>query len=204
MATAAAKPESYVQADPDVRLMLEVQSDNAAAFEELVSRYQQRLLSVFQLLVVDKDLSEDLTQEVFLRVYRARKKYRPKAKFCTWLFTIANNMASNVRRSQKRRERVQYSDAWDAGQVTVPSGLMPARRLEKVEQIEHVRHAIGTLNERQRLALQLCKFEGMSYAEIGLVMGTTPKAIKSLLARARENLRTALAPYIRDGSGLPA
>ena len=92
--------------DPDVRLMLEVRDDNAAAFEELVARYQGRLLTVLRHLVGNREQAEDLTQEVFLRVYRARKSYEPGAKFATWLFTIANHAAANALRDQSRRHEV--------------------------------------------------------------------------------------------------
>src|SRR6516165_4999081 len=82
---------NYELHDPDVRLMLEVRDDKAAAFEELMLRYQNRLVTVLEHLVGRRDVAEDLAQEVFLRVYRARKTYVPGSKFSTWLFTIANN-----------------------------------------------------------------------------------------------------------------
>src|SRR5207248_10985751 len=86
--------------DPDIRLMLRVRDDDAAAFAELVERFQHRLVAVMHHLVGSPDEAEDLAQEVFLRVYRTRKKYRPKAKFSTWLFTIANNLALNALRDR--------------------------------------------------------------------------------------------------------
>src|SRR5215470_14421513 len=89
--------------DPDIRLMLRVRDDDAAAFADLVERFQHRLVAVMHHLVGNPDEAEDLAQEVFLRVYRTRKKYRPKAKFSTWLFTIANNLALNVLRGRKRK-----------------------------------------------------------------------------------------------------
>src|SRR5215470_5859071 len=89
--------------DPDIRLMLRVRDDDAAAFAELVERFQHRLVAVMHHLVGNADEAEDLAQEVFLRVYRTRKKYTPKAKFSTWLFTIANNLALNALRDRQRR-----------------------------------------------------------------------------------------------------
>src|SRR5882672_2001436 len=90
--------------DPDIRLMLLVRDDDdTAAFSELVERFQHRLVAVMHHLVGSPHEAEDLAQEVFLRVYRIRKKYRPKAKFSTWLFTIANNLALNALRDRKRR-----------------------------------------------------------------------------------------------------
>ena len=89
--------------DPDVRLMLEVRDDSAAAFEELVARYQGRLVTVLKHQVGSRELAEDLAQDVFLRMYRARKSYEPGAKFAAWLFTIANHVAANALRTQSRR-----------------------------------------------------------------------------------------------------
>ena len=103
MAVSESTAQRYALRDPDVRLMLEVRDDNAAAFEELMLRYQGRLVTILTHLVGNRDQAEDLAQEVFLRVYRARKRYVPGAKFSTWLFTIANNVASNARRSRARR-----------------------------------------------------------------------------------------------------
>ena len=186
--------------------MLKVRDDNAAAFEELVSRYQVRLLTIFRHLVGNQSLAEDLAQETFMRVFRARKRYEPGAKFSTWLFTIANNVASNAKRSLARRREVGAPTGSNTTSVISleqmakeASGLMPARRLDTVEMAELVRSAVETLNPRQRMAILLCRFEGMSYAEIAEAMDMTPQAVKSLLSRARGNLRAALEPYVRHG-----
>jgi len=200
--------KKYEELDPDVRLMLQVRDDHAAAFEELVARYQVRLISIFQHSLVDRDQAEDLAQEVFLRVYRARKRYTPSSRFSTWLFTIANNVASNARRSRFRRREVQvtgrstssFSASPLAQMIEAASGLHPTRRLDRTERAELVHLAMETLSERQRMALLLSKFEGMSYAEIGEVMELTTSAIKSLLSRARGNLRDILRPYVVSGA----
>lgn len=193
--------------DPDVRLMLEVRDDNAAAFEELVARYQGRLLTVLKHLVGSREQAEDLAQEVFLRVYRARKSYEPGAKFSTWLYAIANNVAANALRTQSRHPEttLQTRDSGPMGarpfdkMLQASSGQMPARQIDKAEMREIVRMAIESLGERQRMAVLLSKFEGMGYAEIAQVMEMSPQAIKSLLSRARENLREVLQPYIEHG-----
>lgn len=198
--------QRYTHADPDVRLMLRVRDDDAAAFEELMVRYQNRLVSLLAHLVGRRDMAEDLAQDVFLRVYRARKRYVPGSKFSTWLFTIANNIASNALRSLSRRKEVnvaasESSPNFNPIEAATPdaSSLMPTRQLDKAELREAVLAAIETLNERQRLAVHLAKFEHFSYEEIGEVMDMTPQAIKSLLARARCKLREALAPYVDNG-----
>lgn len=200
--------QRYTHSDPDVRLMLQVRDDNAAAFEEIVSRYQDRLLTVLQHLLGKPGQAEDLAQEVFLRVYRARKTYVPGAKFSTWLFTIANNVASNARRSLARRREVnlQPTDSGPMGAgvsleqlAEEASGLMPSRQLDKAEMAHIVQLAMETLNDRQKMAVLLSKFEDMSYAEIADTMGLSDKAVKSLLSRARVNLRDALMPYLSEG-----
>lgn len=194
--------------DPDVRLMLEVRNDNATAFEELVARYQGRLLTVLRHLVGNREQAEDLTQEVFLRVYRARKTYEPGAKFATWLFSIANHAAANSLRDRSRRHEVtlQSHDSGPLGArpldrlLQASSGQMPTRQLDKAEMRDVVRMSIEALNERQRMAVLLSKFEGMSYIEIAEVMEISTQALKSLLSRARENLREVLQPYFDDGA----
>src|SRR5947209_20141772 len=112
--------------DPDIRLMLRVRGDEPGAFEQLVEQYQHRLVGVMHHVVGNAEEAEDLAQEVFLRVYRARQKYRPKAKFSTWLFTIANNLALNHLRSRSRRPVVPLA-ANDSG----PLGPRPAEQLAR-------------------------------------------------------------------------
>lgn len=190
--------------DPDTRLMLQVRDDIPGAFEAIVDRYQHRLLGVLYHLVGDTEAAEDLTQDVFLRVYRARKSYQPRAKFSTWLFTIANNLARNHLRDRGRgplmpsgvgtRPMGLPSDAMLPG----PDGTASAQ-FRRVELAEIVREALESLGEDQKMAVLLNKFEGMSYAEIAEVMGRSEPAIKSLLVRARFKLREHLEPYLSRG-----
>jgi len=192
--------------------MIAVRDDVPGAFEELVEAYQHRLINVMQHLIGRSGDAEDLAQEVFLRVYRARKKYRARCKFSTWLFTIANNLGLNWLRSRQRKPVVSLP-AQDSGPLgprpaeqMVPSrDKPPSQRLQQEELAEVVRRALDTLNERQRMAVVLNKFEDLNYAEIAEVMGLTSKAVKSLLNRARTNLRTVLAGYVfMDGTPVPA
>jgi RNA polymerase sigma-70 factor (ECF subfamily) len=197
--------------DPDTRLMLDVRDDEPGAFEELIQRYQNRLVGVMHHLVGNATEAEDLAQEVFLRVYRARKSYRARCKFSTWLFTIANNLALNALRTRQRKPVVRLNTHESgplgprpAEQLVHDSGSQPVRKIQNKELAEVVRRALDGLNERQRLAVVLNKFEDMSYVEIAEVMGLTTKAVKSLLCRARTNLRATLAEYIyMDGAPVP-
>lgn len=189
--------------DPDIRLMLRVRADDNDAFAELVEAYHQRLVVVMNHLVASAEEAEDLAQEVFLRVYRNRKRYHPKAKFSTWLFTIANHLALNVLRSRKRKPvvRLETRDSGPLGarpaeQLVLDRGAPPTHNIQHQELIEVIRAALEGLNERQRVAVILNKFEDMNYAEIAQTMGLTTKGVKSLLSRARDNLRSALRNYI--------
>jgi RNA polymerase sigma-70 factor (ECF subfamily) len=156
------------------------------------------------------DLAEDLAQETFMRVFRARKSYEAGAKFSTWLFTIAGNVARNASRSLGRRHEVNEVDAplgqdspsnpqLLAATALEASGMMPARLAEGAERAEVVRAAVAALSERQRMALMLSRFENMSYVEIAETMSLSTKAVKSLLSRARVNLKELLQPYFDAG-----
>ena len=196
--------------DPDVRLMLQVRDDVQGAFEVLVERYQHRLVGILAHLIGRPEEAEDLAQEVFLRVFRTRKGYQPKAKFSTYLFTIANNLALNHLRSRGRHPVVSLGGGGTdsqalglaSGRVVAPDGT-PSTQMRQIELAEVIREALEGLGEDQKLAVLLNKFEEMSYAEIARVMDKSEAAVKSLLARARTNLRERLEPYLRTGQKRP-
>lgn len=198
--------EQHLEAhDPDVKLMMQVRDGVPGAFEVLVERYQHRLLGVMVHLVGRVDEAEDLTQEVFLRIYRARKGYRPKAKFSTWLYTIANNVAMNHLRTKGRNRAEGFggetaSGTLKPGEDGIPSREgTPSKEMRQAELSDVVQEALETLGDDQKVAVLLSKFEELSYAEIAEVMGRSEAAVKSLLARARMNLRETLEPYLRTG-----
>lgn len=194
-------------ADPDSLLMLRVQQDDHAAFEDLVQRYQHRVLGILHHMIGGGDEVDDLAQEVFLRVFRSRKNYKPTAKFSTWLYTITNNLALNALRDRRRKPvvSVKGSESGVMGArplerlAEAPSGAMPSRVFAKVEMAEIVRAAVAQLSDEQRMAVILNKFEEMDYRQIALVMNKSEMAIKSLLSRARASLREILAPYLAEG-----
>jgi RNA polymerase sigma-70 factor (ECF subfamily) len=197
--------------DPDIRLMLRVRADEPGAFEDMVETFQHRLVAVMHHVVGSAEEAEDLAQEVFLRVYRARKKYRPRSKFSTWLFTIANNLALNALRSRQRKPAVPLNtrDSGPLGprpaeQLVKDKDVAPSGQLRHRELVDVIQRALEKLNERQRMAVILNKFEDMNYADIAEVMGLTTQAVKSLLSRARSNLRQELQAYIyMDGEAIP-
>jgi RNA polymerase sigma-70 factor (ECF subfamily) len=200
-------PLENARADPDVSLMLRVRDDDALAFEMLVDRFQKKIVRFMSGWTRSPEQAEDLAQEVFLRVYKSRKNYMPTAKFATWLYRIAHNVASNYVRDNGVRREYQLSKAENsstAGMLieniaVAPSGFQPVRRLDRQERSQVVLMALEALGERQKTAILLSKFEGMSYQEIGDTMGMTVQAVKSLLMRARVNLKNLLDPYIQDG-----
>lgn len=204
MATSQINNNPYLS-DPDVQLMLLVKEGSEEAFSELVEQYQDRVIGIFSHILGNQDAAEDLAQETFMRIYRARNGYEPQAKFSTWLFRIANNLASNTKRSKGRRKEVQFASGETGPQSTrtpvqnVPekSALMPARMYDKAELLSIVNQAMETLNENQHVAMLLNKFEDMSYADIAATLELSPSAVKSLLSRARENLKDHLEKYVK-------
>jgi RNA polymerase sigma-70 factor (ECF subfamily) len=206
MATDSGLLPAAAAGDLSTELMLRVRDGDVAAFAELVALWQDRLVTLFFHQTGDHALAEDLAQETFLRVYRARDRYQPTAKFTTWVHTIANNLASDLRqRAYRRLERgvphavSASSSAIGLDQLAIAaSGLLPARVADRAELQQVVQQALATLNERQRMAVLLAKFEHCSHEEIAAAMGLSVPAVKSLLFRARDQLRAALAGYLED------
>ena len=189
--------------DPDVALMLSVRDGSPEAFAQLMELHQDRLLGVLVNWSGNRQEAEDLAQEVFLRVYQTRQRYRAKARFNTWLYTIASNLLRNHRRNNRLRHAASLpaSESGPFGAVRslsqgAPVEMAPADRAQREEVAETVRRAVAGLQERQRLAVLLNKFEDRSYLQIAEVMGMTEKGVKSLLARARSNLRDTLGPLL--------
>lgn len=185
--------------------MLAVRAGKTDAFEKLVHKYQDRLVRVLAQFVKHRLPAEDLAQDVFLRVYQARQRYRPKAKFATWLFTIANNVARNAMRQQARRIRACTGHRYDEGHLLLDdslpakSDLTPLRYLERDEVRRMVQRAVASLGERQRLVLLLTVFENWNHCEVAVALSLSRSAVKSLALRARARLRTTLEPYVRNG-----
>ncbi|MGB8591486.1 MAG: sigma-70 family RNA polymerase sigma factor [Candidatus Acidiferrales bacterium] len=192
----------------DVQLMLEAKSGDHASFELLLQRYRGPLVNFLFRMVRDSAAAEDLAQEVFIRVYRARDRYAPSAKFTTWLFRIATNLALN-RIRDTRYQRLEISlDA--PAEEDAPVFELPAREL-RVDQLlvqrdraALIRNAVEALPEKQRIAVLLHKYEDMDYAEIAKVLECSEAALKSLLFRAYETLRVQLAPLVGMAQPAPA
>jgi RNA polymerase sigma-70 factor, ECF subfamily len=181
----------------DVQLMLDVKAGDELSFELLLKKYRSPLINFLYRMVKDQAAAEDLAQEVFLRVYRARKEYSPTAKFTTWLFRIATNLALNaIRDGRYRQMQVSIDTARDEDEPVIEIAAPESRaddRLIERERNEMIRSAILALPEKQRVAVILHKYQEMDYAQIGKILGCSESALKSLLFRAYETLRVQLA-----------
>src|SRR4051812_16165698 len=176
----ATLPVSVPADDPEVGRMLRVQRDEPGAFAELVEAYWPRVFGRFFRSLHDRQEAEDLAQEVFLRLYRSRKRYEPRARFTTWLFHISQNVARNALRSRRRHDCLKLG-AMVCAQEELPLVRLrdegwdsPSRPLERSELAGVVRQAVSDLACRQRRALELHQFADHSYAEIAETMRMTP------------------------------
>ncbi len=203
--TRKAKPAPRRFDDPDVELMLQVQRDEAGAFAELVERYWTRVFGRLFRQLGDRQEAEDLAQDVFLRLYRSRYRYQPRARFGTWLYHIAQNVARNALRTRRRRPCVPLGRFSGTEDDLAADGLLdrseaPSRTLERAELAGVVRAAVADLAGRQRTALELHQFHNHSYSEVAAELDMSPQAAKSLLYRARSQLRVSLAPFMERES----
>ena len=190
--------------DYDAGLMIAFQGGDEMAFQELVERNHSRVIRLAYRFVGNATEAEDLAQEVFLRIYRARHTYHPTAKFSTWMFRIAANVSLNALRDRAHRRddvSIEQLAGADRGPYTVPDARSqaPSRRIAREELQTCVREAVRELPEKQQLAVVLSKYEGLSYADIARTIGCSTMAVKSLMARARENLKERLLVYRRTG-----
>ncbi|MCU0724291.1 MAG: sigma-70 family RNA polymerase sigma factor [Planctomycetes bacterium] len=189
--------------DPDVALMLLCKGGDDVAFSQLVEKYEDRVLGLAYRYLGDRGLAEDMAQEAFLRVYRARGRYEPRAKFSTWLYRIVVNLALNELRWQRGRPSVALAVKTEtSSNVNIDhtdSGLLPPMEtLEKEELAVRIREIVMELPENQRIAILLNKFEDLSYEETAEAMEMSVAAVKSLLTRARVKIKERLLPYLGE------
>jgi RNA polymerase sigma-70 factor (ECF subfamily) len=194
--------DTSVTKDRGVEWMLAYQAGSEAAFDLIVEAYSGQVYALFTRFLGPVPEREDLVQEVFLRVIRARERYRPAARLSTWLYRIAFNLAVN--RTQRATPEVSL-EAPEGGAASEaleacgdPSVEDPTEALERDDVVRAVRAAIGELPKTQRMALILARYEELPFAEIARVLDSSEKAIKSLVHRARENLRAKLDPLLQQ------
>jgi RNA polymerase sigma-70 factor (ECF subfamily) len=190
--------------DHDLELMLRVRQGDAESFDVLLDRHRKPLVSFFSRMVRDQALAEDLAQEAFLRVYQARYRYQPEAKFTTWLYRIATNLALNALRDRKAVPAAPAGDGHSSDGGSKVEELSDSRptaeqRMMLSERGRTIREAVESLPENQRAAVILHKYQDVDYRQIALILGVSESAVKSLLFRAYENLRVRLEPLLRGG-----
>ncbi len=188
--------EAVAALERDAQLMLRVREGDDTSFALLLERHRTPVVHFLYRMVQNQAVSEELAQEVFLRVYRSRATYEPTAKFTTWLFRIATHVALNSIRDRKKEKGHESLDE----EMLDGVGRQVADRQQTVEQkmvreakLREVRHAIEALPSKQRAAVLMHKYEGLDYAQIAGVLSCSESAVKSLLFRAYESLRARLA-----------
>ena len=201
------KKDSQEQpSDPDALLMVEFQQGKTVAFETLMRKYYGRVLNFIYRFVGNRAVAEELTQDVFLRVHQGRRTYQPQAKFQTWIYTIAKNVALNELRSRKGTVSLDEVIVTKEGEVkrdlADQSAVNPQEELFRRERQALVAQAIASLPENQRMAVILRRYDDFSYEEIAATLGCSVAAVKSLLSRAKENLRDKLADLVEAASEL--
>jgi RNA polymerase sigma-70 factor (ECF subfamily) len=190
------KETSYLT-DPDVECMLEVKKGDRDAFEILMRKYYARILNFVYRFLGNRQLSEDLTQDIFMKVYKSARRYRSRSKFQTWLYTIAKNSCLNELR-RNRGQMVSFDEPSTSDERVLKKEISdphadPARDFLRKEKKALIQAAINDLPENQRIAVILRRYESFSYAEIAATLNVTDKAVKSLLSRAKVNLKNKLA-----------
>ena len=178
-------------------LMARVAKGDEFAFQILVERHQASLLNMIYRFIGDRTKSQDLAQEVFLRVWQAARTYEPKAKFTTWLYRIAANLCLNELNSSRRRSWLQFfhvgTNEQTVGKENFSDGSpSPEDLLLSRERNRRITEALQSLPENQRMALILKRYDGLSYEEIARILGCSVSAVESLLVRAKKNLQEKL------------
>jgi len=191
-----------LERDPDAAVMMRAAAGEEAAFNYLAGKFHRPIIHFLFRMVRNQAIAEELAQEVFLRVYRSRASYRAEAKFSTWLYRIATNLAVNHARDTKNERAGQnvYLDAPDEETGARPdvadNGLSAEQSLLREERMKAIRAQVMALPERQRMAVVMHKYQGMDYREIGQVLKLSESAVKSQLFRAYQSLRETLKEFV--------
>ncbi|WP_264513764.1 RNA polymerase sigma factor [Luteolibacter rhizosphaerae] len=186
--------------DIDVALMYRIAEGDEQAFRQLVERHQNAVVGTVARMLGDPTEAEDIAQLAFLRVWKHAKRWRPDAKFTTYLFTITRNLVFNESRRRTRRKEVSTDEREEESgfQMAAEARQGPEEEAMKLEMHQQIDRAIATLPEAQRTAVILYSYESLPYEEIAVVLKTSVSSVKSLLFRARTTLRERLATYLAD------
>ncbi len=194
--------DSAAAVPSDADVMLRVQAGDDSAFNHLVAKFRRPMVSFMFRMARNQAVAEELAQEVFLRVYRSRSSYAAEAKFTTWLYRIATNLALNHLRDT-RQERVEAAVSLDepdpeSGRLpdVADGGRTAEQEMLRSERARAIRRQVDELPDRQRLAVLMHKYQEMDYREIAKVLRLSESATKSLLFRAYETLREKLKGFV--------
>lgn len=184
----------------DFTLMERIGAGDHEAFRQLVVRHQNAVIGTVAKMLGNPSEAEDIAQQVFLRIWRHAKRYRPDAKFTTYLYTITRNLVFNETRRKSRKKEVSSDEREENSHRSIEANpdRQPDAELLQAELQRAVDDAIAGLPETQRMAVVLRRYEQLSYEEIAAVLGLSVSAIKSLLFRARTSLREALSGYLSE------
>ena len=198
-------PLSPAMEDPDVALMLRVRGGDEDAFRELFRKHCPHVLRFVRRHVGEEAIADELVQDVFTQVYRARARYRPEARFTTWLYTIALNICRNERRRPEHQHRVRPEQS-EEGQVggdptadPIDDDAPTAEQVVAGHELDgQLQTALRRLPEKQRSALLLSRVDGLAYRDVARVLGCTEGAVKALLFRATQTLKRDLQHVLRE------
>lgn len=204
---ADASAEADALHEQSLRLMRRVRDGDDRAFRELVEMHQSAVIGTCARMLGNQSEAEDVAQQVFLRVWKAAPRYEPTARFSTWLFTIVRNLVFNECRRRSRRPTVSLDaprpgdeSSHGASRDWADARAKPADAAAVQAELEMaIDRAIAALPEQQRLAMTLRQYQDLPYEEIALVLATSVPAVKSLLFRARTQLRISLRDYLGEG-----
>ena len=191
---------SQASADEDVELMMRVSKGDERAFEVLVEKHQNAIVGTVTKMLGSATEAEDISQQVFVRLWKSAPRYKHSAKFTTFLFTITRNLVFNETRRKKNKVNVSMEEQgadWGA-QYADHKTRDPAEESLKEEMMNAVNTAITKLPKKQRMAVVLRRYEEMPYEEIAKVLGTSVSSVKSHLFRARTALKEELAAYLES------
>lgn len=182
--------------EPDAGAMVRLQGGDDLALNEIMERWQRPITGFLLRMVGEEAVAVDLAQETFVRAYQASGRYRPSAKFSTWLFAIAANLARQHLRWRRRHPTVSMDADAPLSEKLASPAESPDQRALRDERADLVRDAVAELPPDLREALVLFEYENMSHAEIAAITGSSPKAIETRLYRARALLREKLRPWL--------
>lgn len=185
--------------ETDIELMARVKSGDDSAFAELMKRHYRAIMNYIYRFTNDRNDSEDLAQEVFLRIYRSVNEYKPQAKFSTWLYKIATNVCLTEIKLKHRMNRVSLDELQEKkGDIKDSNSVSGYDFVNRRDIRSSIFQALNSISEKERTSIILCKYEGLSYDEVAEVIGCTVGAVKTYIHRGRLKLIDKLKPLLEE------